>query len=755
MYNKPLLAPSLALAPAHRFALTALTWTLALFAALRLSWIDLQVVGWLVAAQRDLAVWYGATPSASVVVDSSCSGADVIALCLAVTLAYPAPWRTRLLGAAGGTLLILLLNSLRIGTLFNTASQPALFQALHVYVWPALLMVATGVYVLVWTSHAGGSQAQPATPRPGRRFGLTALALLAVHAAAAPWTMTSAAVLRAGEWTAAASEGALSFAGADATSTGNIIMTSRGGFQVTQECLLTPLVPIYLAAAVALPMRRRTRAWVLLLALPVFFVLGILRVLVLALPPAVVSSPLFVAHGFYQMVGAVAVIAAGSAWAIAREGEPSRPSRIVGRALVASAAGMLVAITVGAPWRTAVAAIAGAPLSAAPHTLTSWTIAGDLQGALPLLPGFQLGLLAGLWIALSPFRRVPRLALAVGALALAQVALLLSLGEGAAHLGIPAHPLLVRALAVSMPIAAAWLLFRPAAAPGGTHRGFWHDVGDRFPDLGGAASTDLYRDNEIRLLSAAVPDWRGLRILKTDLWDEARNTRIMQWAASQGADVFGIDISEPTLRQAHEGFAPGALKASLADVRRLPFADESFDIIYSMGTVEHFDESEEAVAEMARVLKPGGRLILGVPNRFDPFLRPVLVWLLWVLGLYDYGFEKSYSRRALRRMLERAGLTVEDETGILFIPGWLRMADLATHAKYPSLSVLVRAAVERFRRLDRRAAGLARHGYLLATIARRPVRGPGQSPIPPLARAPACGYVPLRDRISRALRYGM
>src|SRR5690606_4396641 len=96
-----------ALAPAHRFALTALAWSLALFAALRLSWIDLTVVGWLIETQRDLAVWYGATPTRAVVVDASCSGSDVIALCLAVTLSYPVAWRLRLLGAAGGTLLIL------------------------------------------------------------------------------------------------------------------------------------------------------------------------------------------------------------------------------------------------------------------------------------------------------------------------------------------------------------------------------------------------------------------------------------------------------------------------------------------------------------------------------------------------------------------------------------------------------------------------------------------------------------------------
>ncbi len=709
---------NIALNPAPRFALSALAWSLALFAALRLTWIDLTVVNWLVTTQRDLALWYGARPSAAVVVDASCSGSDVIALCLAVTLSYPVAWRSRLLGAAGGTLLILALNTVRIGTLFNTAAQPALFNALHIYVWPAILMIATGLYVLVWTSRAGGvaarHQGAASIRAPWTRFGLTALALLGLHAAAAPWTMTSAAVLRAGTWTATAAERVLTTIGVAATSTGNIIATSRGAFQVTQECLLTPLVPIYLAAIVALPMRGRTRAWALLLALPVFFVLGIVRVLVLALPPAVASSPLFVAHGFYQIVAGAALIAAASAWAIAREAEPGRAAQIAGRALLASTGAVLIAIVAGDAWRAMLAITPG-----------SWVIERDVQGALPLLPVYQLGLLAGLWLALSPFRRASRLVPALVLLAASQIALILTIDGASSRLRIVGHPLVIRAAALAVPMALAWLFFR-SARRSGDYGDFWHGVGDDFPDLGGAASTALYRDNEVRLLSSQVPDWRGVRVLKTDLWDEARNTRIMQWAASQGAEVFGIDISAPTVDLARGQFAPGALKVSLADVRGLPFADASFDVIYSMGTIEHFDESEAAVVEMARVLKPGGRLILGVPNRFDPFLRPVLVWVMWVLGLYGYGFEKSYSRRALRGMLQRADLDVVDESGILFIPGWLRMADLAAHTRVPGLAPLTRAAVTLFATIDARFAALRRHGYLLASTAPQAVTLPAR-----------------------------
>lgn len=254
------------------------------------------------------------------------------------------------------------------------------------------------------------------------------------------------------------------------------------------------------------------------------------------------------------------------------------------------------------------------------------------------------------------------------------------------------------------------------------YRRFWTGVGEQFPDLGGAASTRYYAQNERRLFVEHFPALAGLRILKTDLWDEAKNTRILAWAERQGARTFGVDISEPTVRQARAAFDRNGLLCAVSDVRRLPFADASFDAIYSMGTIEHFDETEQAVHEVARVLKPGGRGIIGVPNRHDPFLRPALAAALQAVGLYAYGFEKSYSRRALREMLEGAGLVVVAETAILFIPGWLRMLDLACHSWCRPLGKLTGALVRPFVWLDHHVPFVRRHGYLLATVVTRPAR---------------------------------
>ena len=254
------------------------------------------------------------------------------------------------------------------------------------------------------------------------------------------------------------------------------------------------------------------------------------------------------------------------------------------------------------------------------------------------------------------------------------------------------------------------------------YRRFWSEVGSSFPDLGGARSTAQYLDDEQWLFQRFLAPLACCRILKTDLWDEAKNTRILRWAASQGMETWGVDISPPIVQRARGQFNDRALRLNgvVADIRALPFPSDSFDAVYSMGTIEHFDDSEAALHEIFRVLRPGGHAIVGVPNRWDPFLRPLLVALLYRVGLYGYGYEKSYSRPALRGMLERTGFEVTGETGILFIPGWLRMLDLVCHAWLPALTWVTRLAVSPFAHASRRFPGLRRYGYLLASVGVKP-----------------------------------
>jgi SAM-dependent methyltransferase len=158
----------------------------------------------------------------------------------------------------------------------------------------------------------------------------------------------------------------------------------------------------------------------------------------------------------------------------------------------------------------------------------------------------------------------------------------------------------------------------------------------------------------------------------------------------------------------------------VSDVRALPFRTDAIELIYSMGTIEHFPDVEVAVREIFRVLKPGGTAIIGVPNKLDPFLRPLLVHVLNALGLYAYGMEKSFTPAGLRRLLESSGFRVTGTTGILFMPGWVRMLDLLCHTRVPALAKLTGWLVQPFRWLFRHVPPVRRHGYLIACVVSKP-----------------------------------
>ena len=706
-------------APA-RFIVLMGVWTAALLAAIRLPWIERSAIEALVSFQRTLAEWYGATVTPAVAVNASCSGADQIALCIGVTFAYPIAWPRRLIGAAGGLVIVLVLNTIRIGTLLTTADTPQLFNILHLYVWPTVLMAAVLSYALAWIQWSG--RRTPWESSTLLRFGALAGLFLFAYAGLTPWMFSSALVERMGVWTAQAGHVMLSFTGS-VSAQGSVLITRRGAFQVTQECLLTPLLPLYLAAALALPRQQSGRIVALLATLPLFFALGVFRLLVLAAPPFLLEAPIFAVHGFFQLVLGALIIGVAAA---------SRPigterSSTVQRIAVALAWAVISAAAAGLWWNTLVVWGAGLTQGFAPHVVTRLRPPDDVQGALLLLPVYQVSLLTGLCFAIGGGRGATRYVGAIVSLLAAQILTLIVFGEFEAHTGVRIHALVIRSWAEGAPLllTLAWMAgFNPPASTPDTYRHFWHDVGANFPSLTGAPSTRYYFANEVRLLEEQLPHLSGVSLLKTDLWDEAKNTRILQWAASRGARVFGIDISAPIALEARRAFDGQPLGASLADVRALPFAAASFDAIYSMGTIEHFPESEQAVFELARVLKPGGRLILGVPNLHDPFLRPLLVWLLQRGGLYGYGDERAFSRRALRAMLERAGLDVVEESGILFIPGWLRMLDLWCHTRARVLTGFTGPIVRFFAMLDRRFPRLRRHGYLLASVGRKPTQDP-------------------------------
>jgi len=62
----------------------------------------------------------------------------------------------------------------------------------------------------------------------------------------------------------------------------------------------------------------------------------------------------------------------------------------------------------------------------------------------------------------------------------------------------------------------------------------------------------------------------------------------------------------------------------LGSLLKMPFADQSFDLVYNSSTIEHLDDTERAFFEMVRVCKPGGVVFTGIPYKFGPLFPSLL-----------------------------------------------------------------------------------------------------------------------------------
>lgn len=171
--------------------------------------------------------------------------------------------------------------------------------------------------------------------------------------------------------------------------------------------------------------------------------------------------------------------------------------------------------------------------------------------------------------------------------------------------------------------------------------------------------------------------------------------------ARKGVDVIGIDSSEEMLNFAIQKVKGELLKAEfqVANALNLPYPDQSFDLILSNGLLCFLREPEKALTEMYRVLKPGGRLIIGVLNKWSP-------WALFrrVKGLFkDTIYNQAYfiSPPELEKMLRRTGFQVKDTKTCLFF--------------FPVNCGLYLKLAEPFERLDRTV--IPRMGAFLAVLA--------------------------------------
>ena len=96
-----------------------------------------------------------------------------------------------------------------------------------------------------------------------------------------------------------------------------------------------------------------------------------------------------------------------------------------------------------------------------------------------------------------------------------------------------------------------------------------------------------------------------------------------------GGTVFGFDVEEDRLNEA----IPRSNGVNLAVGEALPYPDNTFDTLFSNEVMEHVADDRRTATEMIRVLKPGGRVLIFCPNRWNPYEQHGIYWR----GKYKFG----------------------------------------------------------------------------------------------------------------------
>jgi len=138
----------------------------------------------------------------------------------------------------------------------------------------------------------------------------------------------------------------------------------------------------------------------------------------------------------------------------------------------------------------------------------------------------------------------------------------------------------------------------------------------------------------VKLIREHLGDLRGKRVLDVGC-GKGRFARIFH-EEEPAAELWGLDISEAMLR-----FVPEGIHTRAGSMTDLPFETGEFDAAYATESLEHAVEIEKAVAEICRVVKPGGRIAI-IDKNAEQWGR-----------LETPEWEKWFTRKELEKLLKR------------------------------------------------------------------------------------------------------
>lgn len=154
------------------------------------------------------------------------------------------------------------------------------------------------------------------------------------------------------------------------------------------------------------------------------------------------------------------------------------------------------------------------------------------------------------------------------------------------------------------------------------------------------------------------------------------NARDLVSIAQKGSKYIGIDLSKKMIAEARStlkkaGFEQVELR--IGDATNMEFPDEMFDKVFASEVLEHIPDYKKCIAEMVRVLKPSGSLIITTPNReswygFDRYVIYEKIQRRKWSDQHPFDEWKTYSE--LRSVLISHGLEITTKEGICYLPGF-------------------------------------------------------------------------------------
>lgn len=185
-----------------------------------------------------------------------------------------------------------------------------------------------------------------------------------------------------------------------------------------------------------------------------------------------------------------------------------------------------------------------------------------------------------------------------------------------------------------------------------SERRHWDDFWDSANEI-----DEVYSNRErIRWELEKVTSLEGAKILEVGSGSGRDSFPLIE----AGAELFLLDYSLPSLELIARQL--GARRNQVAvlggDAFQLPFPDESFDVLFHQGLLEHFRKPlpEKMLTEHFRVLRPGGIILVDVPQRWHYYTA--LKHALIVVDKWFAGWETEYSVSQLERLLDSVGFEV-------------------------------------------------------------------------------------------------